>query len=227
MSYDAQTINSRSSLKRWSHSRRFHLACRALAPRVGDRILDYGTGDATLLRLLHARTPGASLVGFEPMMTTEAASNAPAGARIVASPLGLADFDKVACLEVLEHLDGSILSTAIDNLVAAARPGGLILVSVPIEVGPSVLAKNIVRAAAGALHENMTVANTILSALGRTSQITRKAENGFISSHVGFDWRALRENLLRRGLRENKIIYSPFGSLGPLVNSQVMMIFQR
>lgn len=227
MSYAAETINSRSRLKRWSHATRFGLACEALAPRDDDRILDYGTGDATLLRLLHDRAPGAALVGFEPQMTAEAAANAPAGARIVGSAADLTGFDKVACLEVLEHLEGEHLDTALDNLVYAARPGGLVLVSVPIEVGPSALFKNVARVALGAAHENTTPANVVHAFLGRTDRIERRAEDGFIYSHMGFDWRALRRVLLDRGLRELRMVYSPFGGLGPLLNSQVLMVFQR
>lgn len=227
MSYAAETINSRSRLKRWSHSARFDLACEALSPCDGDRILDYGTGDATLLRRLHERAPGAALVGFEPQMTDEAAANAPPGARIVASPAGLAGFDKVACLEVLEHLEGEHLDAAVDNLVAAARPGGLILVSVPIEVGPSALFKNLARVALGAAHENTTPANVLRSLIGRTERIARRADDGFIFSHIGFDWRALNRVLLQRGLRALRVVYSPFGGLGPLMNSQVLMVFQR
>jgi SAM-dependent methyltransferase len=226
MSYDAQTIRSRSSLKRWSHTTRFQLACQLLAPRDGERILDYGTGDATLLRALHAAAPRASLVGFEPIMTQEASTNAPPGAEIVGSPTGLSGFDKVVCLEVLEHLEAPMLDTAVDNIVAAVRPGGRILISVPIEIGPSVVLKTIVRAAVHAPHENTTLANTFYSALGSTGQIVRRAENGFIASHMGFDWRALRERLRQRGLHEIRLIFSPFGPLGPLLNSQVMMLLR-
>jgi 2-polyprenyl-3-methyl-5-hydroxy-6-metoxy-1,4-benzoquinol methylase len=226
MSYDDQTIRSRSSLKRWSHATRFQLACRLLAPCDGERILDYGTGDATLLRALHAAAPRASLVGFEPFMMEEAAANAPPGAKIVDSAAGLSGFDKVACLEVLEHLEASKLNTAVDNIVAAVRPGGLILISVPIEIGPSVVLKTVVRAAVHAPHANTTLANTISSAFGRTGQIVRRAEDGFIASHMGFDWRALRERLRRRGLHEIRLIFSPFGPLGPLLNSQVMLLLR-
>jgi 2-polyprenyl-3-methyl-5-hydroxy-6-metoxy-1,4-benzoquinol methylase len=226
MSYDAQTIHSRSRLKRWSHVARFQRACRLLAPRDGDRILDYGTGDATLLRALHAAAPGASLVGYEPFMTQEASANAPPGARIVGSPSGLAGFDKVACLEVLEHLEGSTLDAAVDNIVAAVRPGGLILISVPIEIGPSMVFKTIVRAASGALHENTTLSNTIRSAFGRTGRIVRRADDGFIASHVGFDWRTLRGRLRGRDLAEVSVTFSPIAPLGPVLNSQVLMLLR-
>lgn len=226
MPYDAQTINSRIGVKRWSHARRFELACRLLSPRDGERILDYGTGDATLLRALHAAAPGASLVGFEPVMTREAAASAPPGTEIVGSATGLAGFDKVACLEVLEHLDGEALQTAVENIVRAVRPGGLIFISVPIEIGPSVLFKTVVRAAAGGLHENTTLANTLLSALGRTDKIQRRSEGGFIPSHMGFDWRSLRAELRARGLREIGLSFSPFGAFGHLFNSQAIMVLQ-
>lgn len=226
MRYDDQTINSPIGVKRWSHARRFELACRLLAPRAGERILDYGAGDATLLRALHAAAPGASLVGFEPVMTREAAANAPPGAEIVGSASGLADFDKVACLEVLEHLDSGALQTAVENIVRAVRPGGTILISVPIEIGPSVLFKTVVRAAAGGLHENTTVANTLQSVFGRTDRIQRRADDGFIPSHVGFDWRRLRAELRARGLREVGLTFSPFAALGHLFNSQAIMVLR-
>lgn len=224
MLYDAQTINSRSSLKRWSHLSRFKLACEVLAPRPGERILDYGAGDGTLLRCLHEREPDARLVGFEPMMPPE---NAPAGASIVESAGGLTGFDKVACLEVLEHLEGSTLTTAIDNITNAVRPGGMIVVSVPIEIGPSGMAKTLIRTAIGAGHENATVANTFRSLLCRTDKITRRAENGYILSHVGFDWRSLRKRLLALGPHEKQVLFSPLPGLGPWLNSQIFMIFQR
>lgn len=226
MPYDAQTINSPIGVKRWSHARRFELACRLLAPRAGERILDYGAGDATLLRALHAAAPEASLVGFEPVMTREAAANAPPGSEIIGSATGLANFDKVACLEVLEHLDREALQTAVENIARAARPGGLILISVPIEIGPSVLFKTVVRAAAGGLHENTTLPNTLLSAFGRTERIQRRSEDGFIPSHVGFDWRNLRAELRDRGLREVGLTFSPFAALGHLFNSQAIMVLQ-
>jgi hypothetical protein len=117
-----------------------------------------------------------------------------------------------------------MLSAAVENIVAAVRPGGRILISVPIEIGPSVVLKTIVRAAVHAPHENTTLANTIWSAFGRTDQIVRRAEDGFIASHVGFDWRAVRGQLRRRGLHEVRLIFSPFGPLGALLNSQVMML---
>jgi SAM-dependent methyltransferase len=222
--YDQQTIASRSGIKRWSHARRFELACELLAPRPGERILDYGTGDATLLNLLGERQPSAVLVGFEPFMTEAARRNAPARATILSSPEGLTGFDKVACLEVLEHVAEPALTSAIDTMMSALRPGGMMVVSVPIEVGPSALVKTLVRAAVGAPHPNTTVGSTLLSVLGRTNAITRRAQGGYIGSHVGFDWRALRQKLLRRGLREKRIVFSPVRQLGGLLNSQVTML---
>ena len=48
-------------------------------------------------------------------------------------------FDLVTCLETLEHTPD--VSTLLDELVTLARPGGTILISVPVEVGPSVVVK--------------------------------------------------------------------------------------
>jgi len=50
--YARKQIFSRSRLVAWSHGSRFDLARRLVAPRAGQRLLDYGCGDGTFLGLV-------------------------------------------------------------------------------------------------------------------------------------------------------------------------------
>ncbi len=110
----------------------------------GSRILDAGCGPASILR--HLAAPGRDLYGFDltPEMITEA--------RRVMAPLGVSEqklwtgsvlnrddywsskekdrapYDSALCIGVLPHVMEGQEEKLIENLHAAVRPGGLILV---------------------------------------------------------------------------------------------------
>src|SRR5262249_59755010 len=58
-------------------------------------------------------------------------------------------WDVVTCMEVLEHCLEPERRRVIDELARLVAPQGLVVVSVPIEIGPSVAAKQLARAGAG------------------------------------------------------------------------------
>jgi 2-polyprenyl-3-methyl-5-hydroxy-6-metoxy-1,4-benzoquinol methylase len=148
--YGSITVKSPNALRRWSHRSRFDAVARLIDASPGDRILDFGTGDGFFLDLLHRQQPRAEYFGFEPLHFMEDAKALNLeGVRLESDfdrlPLGY--FNKIACLEVMEHLPSAPLQTAIGRIVAAAAPGAHIVISVPIENGLPSLVKNIVRAA--------------------------------------------------------------------------------
>ncbi len=227
MSYEQHTLKNPSSLRRFSHRSRFALALRLLDPQPGDRILDYGTGDGELLVQLAASQTGLSLAAFEPVAWCLAEAMQKTGglqppARVTSDFARLADFkpNKVACLEVLEHLGEPQLSEALDRLSSLARQGATILVSVPIEVGPPALLRYLVRIRTDA-SQRRPWADVWKSVFGRTGHIERPAHDQYILHHFGFDFRQMPERARRHGLEVKRQVYSPLPGLGRLVNSQV------
>src|SRR5207244_2382990 len=68
------------------------------------------------------------------------------------SDLGAADtgaWDVVTCMEVLEHCLEPERRRIVGELGRLCAPGGRIVISVPIETGPSLLGKQFFRALAG------------------------------------------------------------------------------
>jgi 2-polyprenyl-3-methyl-5-hydroxy-6-metoxy-1,4-benzoquinol methylase len=230
LEYRTSTVDSPSRVKRFSHGARIDLAVRLLAPRAGDRILDYGAGDGGLLRRLHALQPEARLCGFEPRCGPEAArlvEQIPSleGIHDRLAPVEAFRPNKIACLEVLEHLRAADQAAALAGFKRVLVPGGHVVVSVPIEVGPPALFKNVIRVAVDQPHRGITARNVALSVLGLTSRVERDEDEPYIASHVGFDYRDLRGVIRDCGFAV-ETRYSPFRRLGPLINSQVFFVLR-
>lgn len=229
--YADLTLESGSPLKRFSHRARFAMAVDLLAPRAGDRVLDYGTCDGAFLRWLRARCPEAVLAGFEPDPAYLAEARRSL-ADVTGSPEltdraeSLAAFrpTAIACLEVLEHLRVADQEHALATMKALLAPGGRVLISVPIEIGPASLFKNLARVALGQAHPNTDVGTVLRAALGLTRGITRGADEAYIQSHVGFDHRALPARFRAAGFHVRRRAVSPFPRLGMWCNSQLFYL---
>jgi 2-polyprenyl-3-methyl-5-hydroxy-6-metoxy-1,4-benzoquinol methylase len=225
MKYRQLTQASPSRIKRFSHRRRLHIA-EGFASN--GPILDYGAGDAELLRLL-ASQPGctAELWGFEPYLIGEARDNL---ARLVGDRVRLVEsfeglptqhFDRVYCLEVLEHLPEPLQIQAVRNIGQLMAPGGRCVISVPIEVGPASLAKNVVRLIVRQSHPGTTPMAIMRSVFGRP--IVRP-DGDYISSHIGFRHQQLEGLLASLNVTVERRTCSPFPWLGSWANSQVFYL---
>ena len=228
MAYSQWTTGSRSAIKRFAHNARIDRAIDLLALEPGDRILDYGMGDGMLLRRIHQRQPGARLCGFEPRISQEAE----AGTADIATldgiydsvePLGDFGPTKIACLEVLEHLRPAELDFALSSFRRLLARGGLVVASVPVEIGPASVVKNAIRVAINQPHRGINPRNVMLSLFGLTGRIERDLEEPYIASHIGFDYRVVRRAMRAHGF-DVSTRYSPFPGLGPLVSSQVLLV---
>jgi SAM-dependent methyltransferase len=112
-------------------------------------------------------------------------------------------YDFVSCFETLEHVGN--LEAAIGNLLAAIKPGGTALVTVPIEIGPQGIVKFVAKMAYGyslselprapALFRRYVVA---LLMGARMSQF-RDRRRGW-GTHFGFDYRDVDDALWRHGV---------------------------
>ena len=130
---------------------RYRLVIDRAALRDGDRVLDYGCGDAALLGMLHRRGTGRhELHGFDPnALAVELAGAALAAngvsASVHASPASIPDgfFDRVICTEVIEH--ASAPDALLRELARLLKPGGRAVVTTPIRLTEEPMDPNHVR----------------------------------------------------------------------------------
>jgi len=226
--YSAGTVDSSSLFKRYSHSRRFDFAARLMEAQPGSRLLDYGTGDGRMLSLLSEAQPGSEIWGFEPvggMMgeLTERFKNEGLAdrVRIVGDPDALKGigFDRICCLEVLEHLPAPVLVDALCRMRDLLAPGARLVVSVPLETGLSVIAKTVIRAIHGQTHPDTSFANIARTFFGLP--IDRSGDGNYHLGHVGFSFREIEKRFAETSFTIENRFFSPIPVLGSLLNSQV------
>jgi SAM-dependent methyltransferase len=208
-------------------------------------VLDYGCGDGTFLALLSAGDrPPALAVGAE----LHARDVDDCRARFAHEPLRfttiaeLADtahaeaFDTLFCMEVLEHvIEPDAVLCAMRRLLV---PGGTLVLSVPIETGLPVIAKQMVRRVAGWRgigHYPGTTAYSLPEIwrsvfAGATQHIARpifRGEDGTeFHDHKGFNWRLLRSRV-RAHFDLQLETTSPVPWLGSQLGTQRWLVARR
>lgn len=244
--YARKQIFSRSWLIAWSHRRRFATGLALAQGLAGARVLDYGCGDGTFLALLMSgRTPPKSAVGAEIREDIVADCQTRLGATpglsfAVISELGGPEhrgtYDAVFCMEVLEHV--ARLDAILDKIVALVKPGGQLLVSVPVEIGPTVLIKQTMRRIAGwqgigdypgtSPYSFCELFAAVFAGPGQ--HIARPVHEGAggqgFHDHKGFNWKVLRVALASR-LTIEAVRTSPVPWLPPWLASQVWISCRR
>ena len=133
-------------------------------------------------------------------------------------------FNKICCLEVLEHLTEANQIAVFSSIRSFLGPNGVVLLSVPIEIGFSGLMKNIVRFLLRQSHQDISLINTAKSFIGMKIE---RGDRAYISSHVGFDYRDLQRVIVHSGFCVKKRLFSPFPILGGWLNSQVFFVLER
>jgi len=243
--YAQKQLLSPSGLVRWSHGSRFRLARELVAPFAGRRLLDYGCGDGTFLALVQDLFPAALGVDVAADQIADCARRF-AGAPDIAflstdrliDPEHRNRHEIVVCMEVLEHCPDDIQVTVLDQMFGATAPGGTVVISVPIEIGPPLLAKQSARAlvALGGLSEYATRERYQPAELvrmlfaGPETAIPREEYQGNLGSrftgHKGFNWRRLQRTIERR-FDVKRRLFSPLPLLGAWLNSQVWFVCRK
>lgn len=240
--YARKQIYCRSALVRWSHGSRFELARQLVAPFCGGALLDYGCGDGTFVAMVHAGFREAVGVDVDPKQIGECADRLGAlpGVRFaLTSALSAADtWDVVTCMEVLEHCLEPERRRVIARLATLVKPSGAVIVSVPIELGPSLAGKQLVRAVAGlrrlgdyAHRERYSPLELARSMAGlpvpRVVLEGRGPDGPYrYYGHKGFDYRDVARELAQHFTIARRI-YTPVRGFGPLLNSQAWFVCTR
>lgn len=200
----------------FSHGARFRMAVKLINAQPNQSILDYGCADGRLLKLL----PCGNLVGYDPV-----AQNLN-GIEFVSDTFLLrsSSFDTIALCEVCEHVSVSERERILLNCFRLLKPDGKLVVSVPVEVGPSVLIKSLMRwFKVRPLEVNMTLGNVLRSAC--YLPIERYDYGGFFG-HMGFNYRDLESQFQSSEFRIVRKLFSPL-PFGPLLNSQVFYVLRH
>lgn len=203
--YASHTTGSRNLIKRWLHQKRFETSLRLLAVRPKDRVLDYGCGNGELAHRIHQFFPDARITAFDPaqelLSQAEQRLAQDKNVQLVADlEQARGPFDRIACLETVEHLSAPELNTAFDSIDRLLATDGLCLFTFPIEHGLMGLIKNCYRIALrGDIYASP--ARTARAFLGwPVVRQPCQSLSGcrYIYSHVGFDCRQMLRDIATR-----------------------------
>jgi 2-polyprenyl-3-methyl-5-hydroxy-6-metoxy-1,4-benzoquinol methylase len=240
--YARKQIYCRSRVVAWSHGSRFDLARKLVAPHAGGRLLDYGCGDGTFVAMVHADFTAALGVDVDPEQAAECVARLGhlPGVRFgltrdLANDDRAGGWDVVTCMEVLEHCLEPERRRVLDELARLVAPSGIVVISVPIEIGPSLAGKQFFRALAGLRglgdydhRERYSPMELLRSVAG--SSVARVVVEGDgpngpyrYYGHKGFDYRELEREIGER-LTIVWRSFTPLPFMGPLLNSQAWFV---
>jgi len=225
--YSHRLLTGGSFLTRRSHRSRMDRSLRLIEDSRFDTAADVGAADGWYLKALLERDvvrEGVAIDTDVEALRAAAAQSGPLPLSFVTPDdpsLGprRGTFDLVTCLETLEHT--ADVSAVLDELVDLARPGGTVLISVPVEVGPSLVVKQAGRWLANRgrsySYERYTW-RELWDAGARWKLDALERQNLF--SHKGFDFREIRKQVDER-FAIARTAFSPVPFLGPVLASTV------
>jgi 2-polyprenyl-3-methyl-5-hydroxy-6-metoxy-1,4-benzoquinol methylase len=150
-----------------------------------------------------------------------------------------AAYDVVVCMEVLEHCPDDLQRGVLDAIRRVVAPGGLVVISVPIEIGPSVIAKQAARALAALrglreyAHRERYRPDELVQMVfaGAGTRVARPETTALLedgrtirfTGHKGFNWKRLAVEIGAR-FHIGAVRYSPMPVFGAILNSQVWFV---
>jgi len=226
--YGRMTYNNPSYFKRKAHGARYEYYCKFVCNNLNDRgstrLLDFGSGDGYFFNCLtkwgletvdcYAYEPVQSQFSF--LVENVKVNDLDVNCLNVLDESG--EFDLIVCAEVLEHFEGCDLNEHLACLNKKLRPGGRLLISVPLEVGLPGALKNLLRYVLRQQHEGMSL-GIFFKALF-DMEIDRQ-KSGYIPSHIGFSHNRLRSQIEKAEFKILSQNFLPFSFLRGTVNSQI------
>lgn len=226
--YAEKQLRSPLKLLAFSHGARFETARRLVKAHAGKKLLDYGCGDGTFLESVKDLFPRATGADTDPNQLAHCRRLLPEGTFVDPGKVK-GTFDVLICMEVFEHCLDDKRGELLDRLRGWLAPGGVLVLSVPIEMGPVLLVKEAARWTVGLRNPDYRAKEVygwgeLVKQLfaGPRTQISRPVWNGGYG-HKGFNWRRLEIEIEAR-FQVRRRLYSPFPLLGPWLNSQVWWV---
>ena len=236
MSYSQRLLKQGNSLTRLAHRSRFDAVLNILDNHKYKQALDFGCADGLLLKTAYDRGIIYSGIGVDvddsmllSCQTTFKDINefqflTPNEMTQKISPQSC---DLILCTETLEHI--GYPAKALDLMLKYCQSGAKIIISVPIEIGPSLFFKQIARYFANLKgdygHEKYTLKELFLATMlcdtdNFSSSHSMPSE---YTGHKGFDYRKL-EKLLQEKVKIERTIFCPFSWGSNILNSTVIWV---
>jgi SAM-dependent methyltransferase len=237
MDYSDRLLNHGTFVTRLAHRSRLKTLFGLLNDRSYERALDLGCADGWLLDQLARAGRVRTGLGVDAdggaLEVARRRFEGRAGFDFVTpdkiGQVGTNDVDLLICTETLEHVNDA--AGEIANLARWGKPNARLVISVPIEIGPSLVVKQLGRFVAnraGAYgYEPYAWRELISAALlwdvdsfeSSHSHVFREGGKG----HKGFDFRRVRREL-ERFCRIDKALFTPFPPLGSALNSTAFFL---
>lgn len=244
--YARKQLYCKDRLIAWSHQRRFELALQLSRSFAGKTVLDYGCGDGTFLTLLMnspsspSRAVGAEVGADQIDDCRKRLGHIPTLSFLPINELDHPDhkhlYDCIVCTEVLEHVVDR--AQALDRFQRLLAGGGILIVSVPVEIGLPLAVKQAARRVAGwrrlgdyAFTERYSWRESVRSfCAGDTQHLERPiygaAQGRPYHGHKGFNWKVLRREIRQR-FKLERTLTSPLSWGGPQLASQVWFVARK
>lgn len=199
-------------------------------------LLDYRGGEGEFSRQLAAKYPFGRVCCYEPLLVQRMEArrhltgieNIELISKIKSMPKE--SIDIIFCLEVLEHYLVSETLLALELIKSILKSEGLLILSLPIEVGIPALKKGIVRRRTRPGEWDTDLLRIFFASLGLTPHIRPVSRLGdsfpFHLHDFGFDYRKFVKQI-ERDFRIVEKNYYPLGKWGALMNTKVILTLMK
>jgi SAM-dependent methyltransferase len=240
--YAERTYNSPIRIVRYAHKRRFQLICAQALQDKPQVVLDYGSGDAEMLLMLLSDPncpPTTQAIAFESWYAENLAQHLrelpdqSVTGRIAVETsedaVESSSCDVVACGNVLEHVTLAQRYRFYDFARRILRPGGRVVIDVPVELGPALLVKTFTRRVIKSYDREYSMSELIKAGVGckvfDPGRFDPRGKEEFFVSHKGFDYRLLVQEMAGWGFVIERVEPSPVTWLpAPLANQEVIIV---
>lgn len=223
--YDNATVNSSNPLVRLAHRSRVRKGYDIVLPRLSEgRLLDYGCGTGILLNKIKQSDRGVNVYGYEPFKEERCAENLSIFSDYN-EIVKYAPFATITVFEVLEHLQWKEIDIILNRFKDILKEDGKIYISVPIEVGPAIILKEINRKRFGFDYQYSFLEFIKAAFFGIPGY--REAPDADYMLHKGFDFRHLIHFIKSRGWKVKILGYGPLPIPTWYGNSQVFLCLSR
>lgn len=236
MTYSQRLLQQGNPLTRLAHRSRFSAVLNLLGNTKYQQAIDYGCGDGWLLKTAYEQGIISSGIGIDVAdymleacqeMFTETPGFKFCKPEELSKVITPQSCDLIFCTETLEHIGNP--EKALAEILTYSQPGATMIISVPIEIGPSLLLKQIGRYFANLKgnygYEKYTLREIVSAAIMwdvESFPSSHSLKNDY-TAHKGFDYRKI-EKLLSEKVKIQQRKFSPFPWGGNLLNSTVIWV---